>query len=102
MVNIDPGTERSGPGPQVDPQGQDAALEARFGVAEHGEVHVVGLGLLLEPLAIGPFDRGEPPGADGVRPGPEPFDQGLGVNSSLMGPIVPAAMRDDRRCPAVQ
>ena len=60
------------------------------GVAEHGEVHEVGLGLLLEALPIRPLDGGEPPGPDGIGPGPEAFHHGLRVELVGHVPMVPA------------
>jgi hypothetical protein len=52
--------------PQVDAQRQDPVLELGLGVADHGEVGEILLGLLAEPLALGPLDRRHAPGADGL------------------------------------
>ncbi len=75
--------------PQIDPEREDPVIDAGLRVPEHGEVHEVGLGLLLEPLAIGALDGGEAPGLDRIRPGPEAFHHGLGVEFIRHGPMVP-------------
>jgi hypothetical protein len=77
-------------GPQIDPEGEDPVLDAGLGVAEHGEVHEVGLSLLFEPLAIGTLDGGEAPGFHRIGPGPEALHHGLGVELIGHGPMVPA------------
>ena len=46
---------------------------------EHGEVHEVDLGLLLEALPVGTLDRGQAPGPDRLGPGPEALHHGLRV-----------------------
>jgi hypothetical protein len=80
---------------EVDPQGQDAVLDAGIGITEHGEVHVVGPGLLLEALTIGSLDRREAPGANGIGPGPEALHHGLGVELIGHGPMVPGPSSRD-------
>ena len=74
---------------QVDPEGQDPSLNRWLGVPDHGEVHEVGLGLLLEPLAVRPFDGRQAAGPDRVGPGPEPFHHGLRVELSSHALMVP-------------
>lgn len=78
-----------GRGPQVDPEGQHALLDRRFGVPDHGEVHEIGLRLLLEPLTVRPLDGGQATGPHRIGPGPEPFHHGLGIELSSHAPMVP-------------
>ena len=49
-----------GVGTKVDGQGQDTSVERRASVAEHREVHVVQLHLVLDHLAFGPSTGGSP------------------------------------------
>ena len=50
-----------------------------LGVADHGEVHEVELGLLPEALALGALDRRQAPLADRLGPLAEAGDHGVGV-----------------------
>jgi len=75
--------------PEIDPQGEDPVVDVGLGIAEHGEVHKVDLGLLLETLPIRTFHGWQPPGSDGVRPRPESLHHRLGVELFRHGPMVP-------------
>jgi hypothetical protein len=75
-------------GAEVDPEGEDPVLDGGLSVPDHGEVHEVGLGLLFEPLAVGPLDRRQASGSHGVCPGPEPFHHGIGVEVGGHGSMV--------------
>lgn len=85
---------RSVPRPQVDPEGEDSVRHVGLGITEHGVVHKVDLHLLLEPQTLGAFDGREAAGPDGIRPGLEPVDHRLGVESLGHLPIVQAVLRD--------
>jgi hypothetical protein len=85
---------RSVPRPQVDPEGEDSVRHVGLGVTEHGVVHKVDLHLLLEPQTLGAFDGREAAGPDGIRPGLEPVDHRLRVESLGHLPIVQAVLRD--------
>ena len=50
---------------------EDAVLDGGLGVAQHGVVHEVGLGLLDEALAVRTLDGWQTPVADRLGPGPE-------------------------------
>jgi hypothetical protein len=65
--------------PQVDAQGQDAVDQLSFGVADHGEICVVALGLLAEALSFGTLDRWHPALLDGVGPLPKTRHHLVGV-----------------------
>ena len=67
------------PGSQVDAKRQDAVHELGLGVADHGEVRVVTLRLLAEPLSFGPLDRRHPAVAHGLGPLAEAQDHLLRV-----------------------
>ena len=57
--------------PQVDAQRQDAVDQLSFGVADHGEVGVVTLGLLAEALSLGTLDGRHAALFDGAWPAAE-------------------------------
>ena len=69
---------RSAPGaglfrrPQIDAQRQDAVDQLRIGIADHGEVREVPLGLLAEALAFWTLDRRHAARPDRFSPIPEP------------------------------
>ena len=79
---------------QIDPEGEDSVHHVGLGVTDHGVVHIVDLHLRLELQTLGAFDRREAPGPDGIRPGLEPVDHRLGVESLGHLPIVQAVLRD--------
>ena len=64
---------------QVDAQRQDPVDQLGLGVADHGEVREVLLGLLAEALAFGALDRRHAARADGLGPLAEPGHHLLGV-----------------------
>jgi hypothetical protein len=66
-------------GAEVDAEHQDPIVQRGLGVAQHGEVHEVGLGLLFEPLAVSPFDRGKATVPDCLGPRSEPGQHVLGI-----------------------
>jgi hypothetical protein len=66
-------------GAQVDAEGEDAVDELGFGVADHGVVGEVPLGLLTEALALGPFDGGDSPGPYGLGPLPKAGHHLVGI-----------------------
>lgn len=78
---------------EVDAEDEHPVVERRLGVGEHGEVHVVGLGLLHESLAVRPLDRGETAIPDGLGPGPEAGQHLLGVELLGHGSIVAGLQR---------
>jgi hypothetical protein len=75
---MDPGSS-GGFGAEVDAEDQDPVVQRGLGVAQHGEVHEVGLGLLLEPLAVGPFDGGQATVPDRLGPRSEAGQHVLGI-----------------------
>ncbi len=75
---------------EVDPEGEDPVVDDGLGVTDHGEVHEVDLGLLLESLAVGALDGWQAPGPHCIRPGPDALHHGLGVEFFGHGVMVPA------------
>jgi hypothetical protein len=71
---------------QIDAEHQHPAVERGLGVTQHGEVHEVGLGLLLEPLAVGPLDGRQATVPDGLGTRSEPCQHFLGIE--LLGHVV--------------
>ena len=66
-------------------QRQDPLDQLRLGVADHGEVGEVLLGLLAEPLSLGPLNRGHAPRPDRLGPLAEPGHHLLGVEGGHDG-----------------
>ena len=64
---------------KVDSKGEDPVVDRRGGVAEHGEVEEVELGLLDELLAFGAFHGRKPAAAHGLGALAEPFDHRLDI-----------------------
>lgn len=64
---------------EIDAEDQYPVVQRGLGVAQHGEVHEVRLGLLFEPLAVGPFDGGQATVPDGLGPRSEPGQHVLGI-----------------------
>jgi hypothetical protein len=64
---------------QIDPEDEHAFLDGGVGIAQHGVVHEVQLGLLHEAFAIRALDGGEAPIADGLGPETESRHHLLGI-----------------------
>jgi hypothetical protein len=86
-------------GPQVDGQGEDPVFELGLGVAQHGEVLVVELGLPDERSPGRALDRWQAPGAHRFGSLSEPSHHGLGVEGVGHGSTVPAGRRRSPRRP---
>ena len=84
-------------GPQVDAQHQHPVDQLPGGIAEHGEVLVVELGLGEEVLPLGAPDRGQGAVADGPGPLPEPGDHLVDVElvGHLVHPTIDAVPQQD-------
>ncbi len=65
--------------PQIDAQGEDAIDQVGLGVADHGVVGEVLLGLLAEALPLGTLDGGDATGAHCLGPLAEAGHHLLGV-----------------------
>ena len=76
--------------PKIDPERKYPVLDGGFSISNHGEVHEVGLSLLLEPLAIRSFNGGQATGSDRIGPGLEAFHHCVRVELIGHGPMVPA------------
>ena len=68
-------------------------LEGGLGVAEHGVVHEVELGLLHEALALGALDGRDAPAAHRRGPGAEALDHGGRIELLGHAPTVPVPCR---------
>ncbi len=71
--------------PQVDAQGQDAVDQLGLGVADHGEVGEVALGLLAKAHPLGALDRRHAPRPHRLGPLLEAHDHFLGIESRRHG-----------------
>ena len=76
--------------PEVDGERQDPVLQGPLGVADHGEVHVVGLGLVYEELALRALERGHTPLAHGTGTFLEPVEHRLDVEGVGHGDMLRA------------
>jgi flavin reductase (DIM6/NTAB) family NADH-FMN oxidoreductase RutF len=79
--------------PKIDPESEYAVLDEGLGVAQHGVVHEVHLGLLHEALAVRTLDGRKSPVADGLSPGAETCHHLLGIEFVGHGPTVAATSR---------
>lgn len=80
-------------GTEIDAEHQYPVVQRGLGVPQHGEVHEVGLGLLLEPLAVGSFDGGQATVPDRLGPRSEPSQHVLGIELLGHGSIVAGPQR---------
>jgi len=78
---------------EIDAENQYPVVQRSLGVAQHGEVHEVGLGLLLEALAVGPFDGGQATVPDRLGTRSEPGQHVLGIELLGHGSIVAGLQR---------